>query len=179
MMIVHQAIYGDKLGSYALLKTSLTDTELAKRICNVTDLLDRPSNGHLTQPVFRSFTFNDSYIFIKSFPDIEPGVRSGRVLSHTLIVDKCDLHQLNDLGKLFSHFLSKPDKDPELNPIEIDDGNSVLAQIVHPTSREAAAINGLLDHSSYSNTLVWVGEETYLPLITQIWSRLGGDLGQS
>ena len=176
-MIVHQAIYGDKLGSYALLKTSLSDTELAKRICNVTDLLDRPSNGHLTQSVFRGFAFNDSYIFIKSFPDNDPSVRKGRVLSHTLIIEQGDLHQLNDLDKLFSHFLSEPDKDPtKLLSIVIDDGNSDPTQIVNHTSREAAAINGLLDHSSYNNTLIWIGEENYLSFIAKVWRQLGGNL---
>ncbi len=86
-MIVHQAIYGDKLGSYALLKTSLSDTELAKRICNVTDLLDRPSNCHLTQSVFRGFAFNDSYIFIKSSSDNEPLFREESVLYPMLLIE--------------------------------------------------------------------------------------------
>ncbi len=175
-MIVHQAIYGDRSGSYGLLKTSLTDIQLAKRICNVTDLLDRPSSGHLSQPVFRGFAFDNSYIFIKSFPDTSPGVRSGRVLSHTLIVEQGDLQHLNDLGRLFSYFLSKPEKDPELDAIVIEDGDSGPAEIILHTSREAAAINGLLDHSSYNNTLVWIGEDGYLSLITQIWSHLSGDL---
>ena len=120
-MIVHQAIYGDKSDSYALLKTSLADTELAKRICNVTDLLDRPSTSYLTQPVIRGFAFNDSYIFIKSFPYNDPSVRTGRVLSHTLIVDQSDLHALKNLDDLFSHFLSDPDKNPELTPIIFED----------------------------------------------------------
>jgi len=175
-MIVHQAIYGDKSGSYALLKTSLPDIEIAKRICNVTDLLDRPSYGQLTQPVFRGFAVNDLYVFIKTFPDDDPLVRTGRVLSHTLIVEQNDLHQLDDLEKLFSHFLSVPEKEPELNPIVIDNENSGLAQIVHRTSREAAAIDGLLYHSSYKNTLVWIGEDAYLPLITKIWHQINGDL---
>ena len=175
MMIVHQAIYGDKSGSYALLKTSLANTELAKRICNVTDLLDRPSNGYLTQPVFRGFAVNDSYIFIKSFPDNDPSVRKGRVLSHTLIVDQNNLNALNDLNDLFSHFLSDPDKDPELKPIVLD-GNLAPTQIADRTSREAAAINGLLYHSSYNNTLVWIGEEGYLSLIKQIWGQIEGNL---
>lgn len=175
-MIVHQAIYGDKFGSYALLKTSLTDIEIAKRICNVTDLIDRPSSGHLTQPVFRGFAFNDSYIFIKTFSDNDPSVRKGRVLSHTLIVEQDDLNQLNDLEKLFSHFLSEPNKDLELHQILFDDTNSVPAQIINPTSREAAAINGLLDISYYENTLVWVGEEGYLSFITHVWSQLKGNL---
>jgi hypothetical protein len=175
-MIIHQAIYGDKSGSYALLKTSLADIESAKRICNVTDLLDRPSIGYLTQPVFRGFAFNNVYIFIKSFPDNDPSVRKGRVLSHTLIVDQNDLHALNNLNDLFSHFLSDPDKNPELNPVIIEGKVSVPAKIANRTSREAAAINGLLNHSSYNNTVVWIGEEGYLSFITQIWSQLKGNL---
>lgn len=175
-MIIHQAIYGDKLDSYALLKTSLVNTELAKRICNVTDLLDRPSNGYLSQPVFRGFAFNDRYIFIKSFLDNDPLVRKGRVLSHTLIVDQNDLHTLHNLDDLFPHFLSDPDKDPKLDPIKLEGENQVFPQITNQPSREAAAINKLLYHSDYNNTLVWIGEEGYLSFITQIWSQLPGNL---
>lgn len=175
-MIVHQALYGDKSGSYALLKTSLADTELAKRICNVTDLLDRPSTGYLAQPVFRGFAVNDFYIFIKSFPDNAPQVRKGRVLSHTLIVDQSDIHTLNNLDELFSRFLSEPDKNPELSPISLEGGGSVPAQLVSSTSREAAAINGLLVHSSFNNTLVWIEEEGYFSFISQIWKQLEGNL---
>ena len=104
MTKVHQAIYGDKNGAYALLKTSLTDIELAKRICNATDLLDRPSSGYLAQSVFRGFALNDIYIFIKSFPDDDPSVRKGRVLSHVLIVEKNGLNEINDLEELYSYF---------------------------------------------------------------------------
>ena len=175
-MIVHQAIYGDKSGSYALLKTSLTDTVLAKRICNATDLVDRPSTGYLTQPVFRGFAINDSYIFIKSFPDNDPLVRKGRVLSHTLIVGPDDLHALNNLNDFFSHFFSEPDKGSELKPIILEDKDPAPAQIINRTSREAAAINGLLDHSSYNKTLVWIGEEGYFSLIAQVWGQLEGNL---
>lgn len=176
MIIVHQAIYGDKSGSYALLKTSLGDTDLAKRICNVTDLLDRPSNFFLTRPVFRAFAFNCSYIFIKSFPDSDPSVRKGRVLSHTLIVDKKDLPSINDLNILLSHFLNNPEKDYELKSISLEDRSSVHTQIANLKSREAIAINGLLNHYSYNNTIVWVGEENYLSFITKVWSKLKGNL---
>ncbi len=175
-MIVHQAIYGDNSGSYALLNTSLADIETAKRVCNVTDLLDRPPTGYLTKSVFRGFAFNDLYIFIKSFPDNDPSVRKGRILSHTLIVDQIDLHTLNNLNDLFSHFLSAPDKDLELNPFILEDRNAVSSQITYHPSREAAAINALLYHSDYKNTLIWVGEEGYLSFITQIWSHLHGNL---
>jgi len=176
MTIVHQAIYGDKGGSYALLKTSLADKALAKRMCNATDLLDRPPNGYLIQSVFRGFALNDHYIFIKSFPDNDASVRKGRVLSHVLIVELEDLHQIDDLEELFSYFLSEPDKDPELSPIVIDVTKAGSNKIVNQLSREAAAINGLLHHSNYNNTLIWIGEENYLSFITQIWSQLEGNL---
>jgi len=176
MMIVHQAIYGDKSGAYALLKTSLTDTERAKRICNVTDLLDRPSSGHLTQSVFRGFAFFGFYLFIRTFPDNDPAVRSGRVLSHTLIVDQSDLYKLNDLSPLFSHFISAPEKDPNLSAIVIDNGKAGPAQIVNVKSREAAAINGLLHLSSSNNTIVWIGYEGYPSFVANVWSQLEGSL---
>lgn len=175
MAFVHQAIYGDKSGSYALLKTSLPDTELAKRICNVTDLLDRPTNGILTQPVFRAFSFNEFYLFMKSFPDSDPGIRRGRVLSHTLIVEQRDLIHLKNLEKLFSYFISEPDKNPDLQPLEIEGLNSALVRDIEPISREAAAINGLLNHAEFKNTLIWVGEKDYLSFIAQIWPQLNGN----
>ncbi|ATX80699.1 hypothetical protein Ga0123461_2298 [Mariprofundus aestuarium] len=175
-MIIHQAIYGDKSGAYALLKTSLTDTAAAKRICNVTDLLDRPSNGHLAQPVFRGFSFDNLYIFVKSFPDNDPTVRNGRVLSHTLIVSQDDLHRLNDLEKLFSHFMPELDKAFEPMPIEIDDAPPNRIKTIDHISREAAGINGLLHDLKQNNTLLWIGEEEYVSFISQIWSRLDGSL---
>lgn len=175
-MLIHQAIYGDKSGSYALLNTSLADIELARRLCNITDLLDRPSNGLLPNSFIRGFAFNNFYIFIKSFPDNDPNVRSGRILSHTLIVEQKDLHQLNKLDKLFSHFLSHPDKNPDLRPIELYDNGSEPIQLLNVISREAAAVNGLLEHSNYSNTLVWVGEKGYCSFISQIWSQIEASL---
>ncbi len=170
MAVIHHAIYGDKSGSYALLKTTLSDTDLAKRICNVTDLLDRPAGDILAQPVFRAFAFNDSYLFIKSFPD--ETARRGRVLSHTLIMNLSDLPYLNDLNKLFSYFITKPDKDPELSTIAITDLSSVSLARIIAISREAKAINGLLDLSEYNNTLVWVGEEGYISFVSQVWPQL-------
>jgi len=175
-MIVHQAIYGDKLGSYALLETSLKDIELAKRICNVTDLLDRPPNGYLSQPVFRGFAFYDYYLFIKSFPDNDSAVRDGRVLSHTLIVNQNDLYQLNDLSLLTSHFISEPDKNSELSDIVIDDGKSAPIQIINDISREAAAINGLLYMSGFNNTVIWIGEKNYHSFIAHIWNQFDGGI---
>lgn len=179
MTVVHQAIYGDKGGSFALLKTSLTNTELAKRICNATDLLDRPSNGYLTQSVVRGFALNDHYIFIKSFPDNDPLVRKGRVLSHALIVELEDLHQINDLEYLFSFFLSEPDKDPELSSIVINCEHLDSNTIINKMSREAATINGLLDHSSYNNTVVWIGKDGYSSFVSQLWKQLEGSLRAS
>ncbi len=176
MTVVHQAIYGDKNGSYALLKTSLADIELAKRICNATDLLDRPSNGYLIQSVFRGFALDNTYVFIKSFPDSDPSVRKGRVLSHALIAEINDLNEINNLEELFSYFLTEPDKDPELSCIVIDSESSDSNKIISHMSREAAGINGLLDHSSYNNTLVWVGEEGYISFVSQVWRQLEGNL---
>ena len=119
---------------------------------------------------------NNFYIFIKTFPDNDPSVRRGRVLSHALIVKQDDLNQLNDLETLFSHFLSRPSKNFELQQISFDDINSVSTQIINPLSRVAAAINGLLDLSEHGNTLVWIGEEDYFSFVTHVWSQLKGNI---
>ena len=80
---------------------------------------------------------------------------------------------------MFSHFLSESDKDRELYQILFDNMNSVPAQIINPSSREAAAINGLLDLSDDENTLVWIGEEGYRSFITHVWSQLKGNLRET
>lgn len=176
MITVHQAVYGDKGGAYALLKSSMSNTEYAKRICNVTDVLDRPSGGILTQSIFRGFAFNDSYLFIKSFPDTDPTVRRGRVLSHVLIVEQSDLPKIYNLDSVLSHFLSEINKSPELNQISLESGNSNSTQPVLSESREAVAINGLLNHSDHRNTLIWVAEDGYFPFISKVWCNLPPEL---
>lgn len=175
-MIMHQSIYGDRSGSYSLLKTSMTDTDHAKRICNVTDLIDRPSNGYLTRPVFRGFAFNDLYLFIKTFPDIDPAVRQGRVLSHALIVKQSDLDKFNDVSALIPHFISEPDKSLELKPITLNAGKQDQKAKIESATREAFAVNGLLDHAGNKNTLIWIGEEGYLDFVAKIWGCLSPNL---
>ena len=176
MVTIHQALYGDKDGSYALLKTSLTDEEHAKRICNVTDVLDRPSSGYINQPIFRGFSFQDTYLLIKSFPEDDPSVRRGRVLSHTLIIEQQDLGNINDIGALFSHLLTEPQKDIDLQPITLDYNTSEANQVVDAESREAVAINSLLTLSDHSNTLIWLYEENYLQFVSKIWPKLNSEI---
>ena len=173
-MIIHQALFGDKAGSYALISASL-NTDEAKRLCNITDLLDRPSAGHLTKPVVRGFAVHDSYLFIKSFPDNDPGVRKGRVLSHTLIVDQEDLNSVNDIRSVFNHFISVPNKNEKLKSFEIEN-STFRPRLKNIPTREAFALNCVLNHSSYGNVIVWVGEAGYLSLIRQVWSQLSGEL---
>jgi hypothetical protein len=170
-MIINQAIYGDKSGAYSLLATSFDDIGIAKRICNVTDVLDRPSSGYLSEPIIRGFAFDDYYLFIKSFPDNDASVRKGRVFSHVLIVNRCDLDELNDLELLISHFFMALNKDAKLAQIEVPSAKLSLNKITSP-SRKAGLINGLIEHDEYSNTILWEGEEDYISAVSSFWHRL-------
>lgn len=170
-MIINQAIYGDKSGAYSLLATSFDDIGIAKRICNVTDVLDRPSSGYLSEPIIRGFAFDDYYLFIKSFPDNNASVRKGRVFSHALIVNRCDLDELNDLELLISHFFMALNKEAKLAPIEVPSEKLSLNKITSP-SRKAGLINGLIEHDEYSNTILWEGEDDYISAVSSFWHRL-------
>ena len=173
-MIIHQAIYGDKSGAYSLLCTSFPDLEVAKRLCNTTDIIDRPASGVLTLPVFRGFSVGCYFLFIKSFPDNDPAVRKGRVLSHALIVAEDDIDRLNDLEALFSYFPDVPRKNLNLLPIEVSLDGFFHQGVVKQASQEAYAINSLLSHSDYQNTIAWTEEDRFFHFIENIWSRLDG-----
>lgn len=175
-MIIHQATYGDKNGAYALLKTSMLETEIAMRLCNVTDLIDRPANGLLSTPVIRCFANNGYFMFIKSFPDPDPSVRQGRVFSHALFVELESIENLNDLNKLFAHFMPRLNKIKSLDSIYYEDDDPDKIKIKTKNLREAAAINALINNSDFNNTIVWLGEGGYWSIVSQIWIQL--KLGQ-
>jgi len=170
-MIVNQAIYGDKSGAYSLLATSFDDITIAKRICNVTDVLDRPPCGYLSEPIIRGFAFDDYYLFIKSFPDNDALVRQGRVFSHALVVNIDDLDEINHLESLISHFLTELNKEAKLTPIEIL-SEKISHDMVKSPSRKAALINGFINHKEYCNTILWEGKKDYLSALSGFWCRL-------
>ncbi len=162
--IVHQALYGDKDGSYSLLDSSL-DAATAKIICNVTDLLDRPSIGVLTEAIYRGFAFNDYYLFIKTFPDTDSGVRSGRVLSHVLVVNLTDLELCDDLSLLFSTFIKTANKSHKVKLINYVNDQRQLPEKIESGTRAALVVNEFVDN----DYIAWTGVEGYLDALQSLW----------
>jgi hypothetical protein len=171
-IVINQAIYGDKSGAYSLLKSSFEKVDIAKRICNATDLLDRPANNVLESPIIRGFCLNDYYVLVKSFPDLSENVRTGRVFSHALIIHQDDLYELSDIEQLFSFFLDEVNKEALLNPIELIDVCS--KQLIDESLKQRiyAAVNGLIDHQNFGNTVLWKGAEDYIQFISYIWKNI-------
>ena len=79
---IHQAICGEQNKSWELLRTTLIDNSLAKKIAFQTDLQDSPPSGLKWIPVIRGFLFGDFFLLIKTYTDNSPDVRNGRVFSH-------------------------------------------------------------------------------------------------
>lgn len=171
-IIVNQAIYGDKSGAYSLLKSSFEEVDIPKRICNATDLLDRPANNVLEHPIIRGFSFNDYYVLVKSFPDLDNNVRTGRVFSHALIIHQKDLYKLIDIEQIFSFFLDEVNKDALLIPIDIN--NFCNKKLIEEPLKQRiyAAVNGLIEHQSFGNTILWKGEEDYIQFISYVWKNI-------
>jgi nucleoside phosphorylase len=175
MITIHQATFGELKSSmgHHLLESSFSDSDIPKRISNVTDLIDRPLNSILSAPVLRCFLEGQFYLVIKTFPDNSNDVRTGRVFSHALIIRKDDLNNLGSLNVLFKYLLNEVDKKVSLEPIEIEENDCDSEEASSEyLDRINASINGMVDHKEYSNTIVWVGENGYWDWINKLWPRL-------
>ena len=172
MITVHQALFGDRHGAYSLLSSSCESQEVPRRLAPLTDLVDRPSNGVLTGAVTRGFFADGYYLLIKSFPDHSPNVRRGRVFSHALIVDEDAFYNIYDITRLMNYHLSKPDKKTaSLQPIQVET-NSYSEVNASITKRTACAINALIKHTEFGNTIAWINTEGYFEWISCIWPAL-------
>ena len=169
MMIIEQAIYGEKQGvtsGHDLLADSKEKNELFKRVSGYTDLADRPEGGVLQWPVVRGFFVENHFLFIKTFPDSET-LRSGRVFAHALFIKKEDLPKIQDITDLFKFHLTAIDKEAAMSSIEYAP-IEVNATLSSRDPREMAAINALLANER----VVWLSEEGYWEWLKSIWSRI-------
>jgi hypothetical protein len=169
MMVIEQAIYGEKQGvtsGHDLLAASEEKNELFKRVSGYTDLADRPEGGVLQVPVVRGFFVEDHFLLIKTFPDSET-LRSGRVFAHTLFIKKEDLPKVLDITDLFKLHLNAINKEAKMvslayAPIDVKASSSLL----YP--QEMAAVNALLAHER----VVWLSEDGYWEWLKRIWSKI-------
>ncbi len=170
MIVIHQATYGEVLGKtsgHDLLAASDEKNDLFRRVSGYTDLADRPEGGVLSGPVVRGFFAEDHFLLIKSFPDKSPGLRSGRVFSHSLFISQADLHRVYNLNDLFQYYLPGIQKEAKMYPLEYHSQEAVVTKSA-VVGKEAAVTNALLQNQPF----VWLGETGYWEWMARIWPHL-------
>lgn len=172
-VIIHQALCGenedDKSTGFSLLKTTLEDKVLAKKILPKTNLADLPSSGINWTPAIRGFLADNHFLIIKTYPDNSPKVRTGRLFSHTLIINKDDIGKINDISSLFVHFGEKINKNLTIIPIEYQSNKYSQSNY---TSREKKVAQGIV---SNKKNIIWVGQSEFEDMICKIWRGLDMD----
>lgn len=169
MIEIQQAIFGEgRDRGHALLASSFPTDTIPNQLSGFTDLVDRPRDGELTQPVTRGLFAKDHFLFIRSFPDSSG--RQGRVFSHALILKKDDFLKVQDISMLLPFLMAMADKQPELRTIKF--ANTDAANIVTHTNADQVAVMGLVDHISFDNTIVWLNETSFWDWISKIWRQI-------
>lgn len=169
-VIIHQALCGenedDKSSGFSLLKTTLEDKSLAKKILPKTNLADLPSSGINWVPAIRGFLVDQHFLIIKTYPDNSPKVRTGRLFSHVLIINKDDIGYVNDLSTLFSYFNEQINKDLAINPIEYQSDIHFQSNY---TSQEKKVAQGIVGNK---RNIIWVGQWGFEDMVCKIWRGL-------
>lgn len=170
---IHQAICGEQNKAWELLKTTLDDNSIAKKIAFQSDLQDSPPSGLVWSPVIRGLLFGDYFLLIKTYPDNSPDVRNGRVFSHCLIINKADLKNISDLSPLLSTFKSEIDKTIGLAPIILtadQQENVVLKDALQ--LRFNRVIQSFIKFTSNSEPIIWVGQKHFEIAVCKLWQML-------
>lgn len=172
-IIIHQAICGEQNKAWELLKTTLGENSIAKKIAFQTDLQDSPPSGLHWLPVIRGFLFGDNFLLIKTYPDNSPDVRNGRVFSHCLIIAKADLQSISDLSPLLSVFKLELDKTIPLEPIILtadQQATVVLKDVLQ--LRFNKVVQSFIKFTNNFEPIVWVGQTDFEIAICKLWQLL-------
>lgn len=170
---IHQAICGEQNKAWELIKTTLDENSLAKKIAFQTDLQDSPPSGLQWLPVIRGFLFGNNFLLIKTYLDNSPDVRNGRVFSHCLIIDKGDLQYIFDLSLLLSFFKLELDKTIQLEPIVLNANQQEKIVLKDALQlRFNKVIQSFIIFTSNSEPIVWVGQKDFEVAVCKLWQML-------
>lgn len=172
-IIVHQAICGEQNKAWELLRTTLEDNSIGKKIAFQTDLQDSPPSGVTWLPVIRGFLFNNYFLLIKTYPDNSPDVRNGRVFSHCLIIDKVDLANISDISPLLSTFKDEIDKTIQLQPIILTSNQQEKVVLKDTLQlRFNKVIQSFINFTNNLVPLIWVGQKHFEIAVCKVWQLL-------
>ncbi|MBB5052799.1 hypothetical protein HNQ36_002773 [Afipia massiliensis] len=165
-MILQRAIYGHDRGGHAFLRGS--SPELKTTFSAITWRTDLPATapyGVSWTAYLRGFADSGNYVLVRIAPD-PSAPRAGMVFSHAVFIPLERLSDPLDFKKLFSQLSVTPDRNRELDPIEVserlDDGQ---------VSGAALSIVEMLA-SSPKQPVVHVGQEDFDESVVQILQRL-------
>lgn len=177
---IHQATCGEQNKAWELLRTTLDDNSLAKRIAFQADLQDSPPSGLQWLPILRGFSFGDYYLIIKTYPDNSPDVRNGRVFSHCLIINKSDLKHITDLTPLLALFKAEMDKSIQLEQIILATDKQKKVIIEEALQfRFNKVIQSFVKFTNNSVPIVWVGQDNFEIAVCKLWQLLSATQKES
>lgn len=171
-LTIHQSICGEVSKGWGLIRTTLSDVNLAKNIAFKTDLQDQTSGISWT-PAIRGFTEGEYFLIMKTFEDKAVGVRPGRKFTHALLVPKKEVVKIDHIEPLLNLLPKEINKDVVLEPISIEisstDNSSIPDAIQGKFNK---LINGYININNYKNTLIWIGQEEFDTAVIELWKRL-------
>ena len=172
-MKIHQLICGEKSKAWDVLKTTLSDTTIAKSIAFVSNLSDEPG-GVSWKPVVRAFYHKDYFLLMRTFPDTSPEVRPGRAFSHVLVIKKEYAVEIKDISPLIGLLMDKIDKTFSLEVLDFELSKKLtkthFTEI--PEERFNKIIHGYVRLDNYKNTIIWVGGQGFEEAICKYWQIL-------
>jgi hypothetical protein len=171
-VIIHQAICGEVNKAWDLIKTTLSDPAVGKRIAFQADLQDSPPSGISWLPEVRGFLFGEFFLIMKTYPDSSVGVRNGRVFSHVLLLNKLDVHLISDISILFKAFKPDVDKSMDLSPISLSIEEITVGLESPLRSRFNQVIRTLANMPHEQAVIVWIGQSNYQTALCRLWQIL-------
>lgn len=171
-VIIHQSICGEVDKGWGLIKTTLSDVNIAKDIAFKTDLQEQTS-GINWSPAIRGFSEGDYFLIMKTFEDISPEVRRGRKFSHVLMVLKKDITEITNIEQIINLLPKEINKNAILESITIEISTSNTNNIPDTIQGKFnKLIHGYINIASYNNTLIWIGQENFDIAVIELWKRL-------
>lgn len=171
-VIIHQSICGEVNKAWGLIKTTLSDVNIAKSIAFRTDLQDQTS-GINWEHAIRGFSEGDFFLIMKTFEDTSPDVRRGRKFSHVLMIPKKEIVRIDNIEQIISLLPQEINKSTDLKPISIEMSSCDVVSIPDTIrGKFNKLIHGYININSYKNTLIWIGQEGFDTAVIELWKRL-------
>ncbi len=173
-IIIHQIICGeDDKGGYGLLKSSLLDSKLAKKIAFNTDIQEQ-TGTYQWDSAIRGFVVDDYFLIMKTFPDKSADVRPGRVFSHVLLIQKTELNNIQNLTPILEILPDKIDKEINVESILYKEESDFVTDTSSSSyqGRFNKVIHGYANAQDFSKTIIWIGVENFNIALSHFWKVL-------